>query len=521
MALTVAKHIFDKLAGYAGKVALRCDGRAISYSELNAKALRVAAALRESGANCETIGLVGQRTPSSYIGILGILYAGCNYVPINPKYSQQRLLAILRDAKVRFLVGDINSLEVLSPVFSNSDMPPIEGVVIPEGIAPRGKGWRDDASLGNLTPLSSPTDASSDDLAYVMYTSGSTGAPKGVQVTNSNLLAFLHSMASIYRLEPGFHASQTFDFSFDPSVSDLFFTWANGGVLCVLPEMEQLSPQEYIRRERITFWNSVPAIAGFLYKMGHLVPGAFPDLAHSMFCGEQFPKYLADAWRKAAPNSSVENLYGPTEATIYISRHLYQVSEGSREFRNSIIPIGRPFPNHEFALVDEHQNRVPEGGEGEIVFKGPQITRGYLNDREKTDSVFVTFPWDPDGGRWYRSGDLGFYNSDGALECIGRKDSQIKLAGRRIEIGEIEAVLGRYPKTAGAVVIPLRDDNDVVTSCVAFVTTALKKEDEIFIRQDSAKYLERAFFPKRIISIERFPLAPSGKIDRRALAKMA
>ncbi len=521
MESSLSRLVFDKANDYAGMEALRVQGRGITYQELNVRALTIAAALIECGAERETIGIVGQRKASSYFGVVGTLFAGCHYTPINPKYSEKRLLSILRDAKIRFLVGDRADLEMLEPVLSTKDATPIEAIILPEGLASAGKNWRDEGSLRKLTPLKRPVDISPEHFAYLLYTSGSTGVPKGVPVAHSNVLAFLRSMSDIYSLPPGFRASQTFDFSFDPSVSDMFFTWTQGGVLCVLPEEEMLLPSEYIRREGITFWNSVPAIAGFMNKMGALLPGSFPELRNSMFCGEQFPRHLADAWRRAAPNSTVENLYGPTEATIYISRHVYTAAEEGKPFRNSIIPIGRSFLDHEVALIDELGNKLPSSEVGEIVFKGPQITKGYLHDQAKTDSVFVSFDWDASGARWYKSGDLGFYNEDGNLECVGRRDSQIKLAGRRIEIGEIENALGRYPEICDAVVVPLRDGNQVVTGCVAFTTNKMNKQAESFIRQDSTRYIERIFFPKKIITIEAFPVAASGKTDRKALANLA
>jgi non-ribosomal peptide synthetase component F len=328
-------------------------------------------------------------------------------------------------------------------------------------------------------------------------------------------------MSELYSLDKGFRASQTFDFSFDPSVSDMFFTWSMGGVLCVLPEEEMLLPHEYIQREGITFWNSVPSIAGFMKKMGHLMPGSFPELRNSMFCGEQFPRHLAEDWQKAAPNSTVENLYGPTEATIYISRHIYTKEETNKIFKNSIIPIGSPFPGHEFSLIDEIGKKIPDSEIGEIVFKGPQITKGYLHDQNKTDSVFVTFDWDPSGDKWYKSGDLGFYNADKNLECIGRRDNQIKLGGRRIELGEIEAVLARHSVTQGAVVVALKDKFQTATGCVAFTLNEVSKQEWDIVRQESMKFIERIFFPKQIIAIKSFPLTPSGKIDRKALAALA
>ena len=130
-------------------------------------------------------------------------------------------------------------------------------------------------------------------------------------------------MSDIYKIDPGFNASQTFDLSFDPSVSDILFTWYKNGILCVLPEKEMLVPTDFIIREKINFWNSVHSIANFMIKTGNLNPKSFPNLKHSMFCGEQFSTHIAKSWRIAAPNSTIENLYGPTETTIYITRYIY------------------------------------------------------------------------------------------------------------------------------------------------------------------------------------------------------
>jgi acyl-CoA synthetase (AMP-forming)/AMP-acid ligase II len=289
-----------------------------------------------------------------------------------------------------------------------------------------------------------------------------------------------------------------------------------------LPEEEMLMPSEFIKREKIEFWNSVPSLVSFMNKMGQLTPNCFPDLKYSMFCGEQFPKQIADAWRKAAPNSTIENLYGPTEATIYISRYVYKNEDSSMEFKNSIVPIGQPLPGQLVAIVDEEGNKVGKGETGEICFKGKQVTNGYLHDELKTNQVFVNFEWDNNkSGKWYRTGDLGFVNNAGDVECIGRRDSQIKLGGRRIEIGEIESVLSRFVHTSDAVVVAVRDENDIVTGCVAFTSNLISKEEESNIRKESMSLIERVFFPKNIYYIESFPLNPSGKIDRKTLAQMA
>ncbi len=508
------------LSNGAGE-ALAVQGRRLTYDELNGRALGLATALLESGASRETIGLVGQRTVASYLGVAGILAAGCSYVPINPSYSPARVVAILKAAGVRILVGDRDSIERLHRTLSGCEVSPMVATFVPDGHAPDGSGWHDEAALNRLTPIAAPVAVSEGDRAYLLFTSGSTGVPKGVQVSHGNVLAFLRGMSALYPLERGFRASQSFDFSFDPSVSDMWFTWTMGGALCVVPEEERLLPHEFIRRERITYWNSVPAIAAFMSRMGHLQAGCFPELRYSMFCGEQFPQALADQWKRAAPHSTVENLYGPTEATIYISRYVYGDLKAERTFTNGIVPIGTPFPGHRFAVVDEAGQRQADGETGELVFSGPQVTEGYVNNPALTAAVFVTFPWDACGARWYRSGDLGFRNADGDFECIGRRDNQIKLGGRRIEIGEIEAALRQYPATRDIVVVPVRDDLQVVTGCVGFVPRPIDRQDEQSIRQDSTRSLERLFFPRQILTVESFPLAPSGKVDRRALEAIA
>ena len=514
---SLADFIFYSIEKFYLLIAIKIGDRLISYKELNENALHVANILSENGAKNETIGIVGQRKASSYFGILGILYSGCNYTPLNTKYSKVRLVNILKSSNVRFIVGDKQDLINFFQVIGNDYK--FQGVVMPEGTLPDGLSW---ITKSNQCLIEKPLFKLSEDIAYILFTSGSTGLPKGVQVLNSNVVSFIKGMNSIYKLDPGFNASQTFDLSFDPSVSDMFFTWFNGGVLCVLPEEEKMSPNEYIIREKIHFWNSVPSLASFMYKMGSLKPGAFPTLRNSMFCGEQFPKNIADAWRIASPNSTIENLYGPTEATIYVSRYKYELTDEKKQFKNNIIPIGYPFPDQKVEIIDENNFPLQKGLIGEICFKGSQVTKGYLNGNERTNEVFVRFDWDEDDKfKWYKTGDLGFINTYGAIECIGRKDSQIKIAGRRVEIGEIESILQKYETLSDIIIVPIRDQSHIVIGCVGFTTINITKELELSIRRNTEVALEKIFFPKKIIHINQFPLSLSGKIDRKELEQIA
>jgi len=519
----ISDHVHHLCNLFPDNVAIKIKNRVLTYKQLDQKALKLASILRKFGANNEAVAVVGQRKMSPYIGILATIYAGCYYIPVNTKYDRSKIRSILKDSKIRFIVGDKTDLIKLDLSQEELQHLAVEEIFIPEGIS-EGQDkniWKYINSINDIEIMDKPVGNSFNRLAYIMYTSGSTGSPKGVMVTHLNLSTWIKNMLKIYKMEVGFKASQTYDLSFDLSVADLFFTWVNGGQLCVLPEDEQLMPAEYIVREKIEFWSSVPTQVSFLNKMGLLTPTAFPSIKVSIFCGEPLPKYLADEWKKAASNSTVENLYGPTEATIWLTRFSYTSSDVNKKFKNNILPIGNCFEDHTIALIDEQGNRLKNKQVGEIVYKGPQISAGYLNNKVKTKFAFKKYSWDSSDEIWYKSGDLGFYNSDGNLECLGRRDSQIKLAGRRVEIGEIESVLRSYPSLKDIVVVPVKDINQIVEFLVGFTTSDIDKKEEMRIRSNTEMKLERIFFPKKVLHIEIIPVTTSGKTDRNMLERIA
>jgi len=494
--------------------AIRYDNKSITYFDLNNKALSIANLLTKMDLGQSAVGIVGQKNLSPYVGILGAIYAGCPYTPINTKYSKQRVKDILDACSVKVVIGSKIDLTPFLHIFSDFD---ILIICVDDSVDFKGLEFLDRHDIEATHPLESPKKVDDNCIAYILFTSGSTGKPKGVQVTHGNVVAFILNMKKIYTLDKGYKASHTFDLSFDLSVCDMLFTWSNSGTLCVLPENEKLMPSDYIQREGIEFWFSVPTLASFMDRFGALREGSFPSIKYSLFCGEPLPMLLAEKWSKAASNSTVENVYGPTEATIHLTRRVYSKDDLSRNFSSGIVPIGKPFDKHVIEIIDNNENKVAKGDMGEIVFKGPQISKGYLNDDKKTKSVFVNFSWDEYKDIWYRSGDLGFYNDDDDVECLGRLDNQIKFAGRRVDIGEIEFVLRKYSELSDVIVVPLRDDNLLVKSLVAFTTNFLTKEQENRLRVESQLYLEKIFFPARIVSVKDFPTTRSGKIDRNML----
>lgn len=504
---TVSARVFESVRRHAALVAISCNGKEITYDILNKKSLQIASLLNSKGIQKQNIGILTQRTVSAYTGILGTLYAGCTYVPLNPKHPLFRLASIIKSARISTLIFDESEAIDLQELFKlvGKEL----SIILPE------------ADLEYIEPLSEPIKSKSQDLAYIMFTSGSTGIPKGVLVTNENVVSHIDNMTKMYQFTPDDRCSQTFDLSFDPSVSDIFCAWFNGATLCVLPAVEMYCASDFIQRERITFWASVPTLASFMIKLDLLQPNAFPSLKFSTFCGEPLPQSVANIWGDAAPHSTVENLYGPTEATVYVTRHVYQKHEQSRNYSNKIVPIGLPLPGQRAAIVDENFKTVPTGKIGELCVSGSQITLGYLDDPQKTSQVFIKMPWDKEGqNRWYKTGDLAFENENGNLECLGRLDSQIKIGGQRMELGEIEAALREMVETSDVAVIPTLYIDGMPQGVVAFIAKDLTPKKIEEIQNQCKQRLQSPFVPKSIYAVKDLPLNTSGKVDRKMLKNM-
>ena len=497
----LSRLIYDAGQTYGFYTAIKEKEGTLSYSDFNRSALSIASFLSYHGLVYENIGILGQRRLSAFQGVLGALYAGCAYVPINSKLPEEKVRFIIEETDIRVLIG---SERDWSAMWEKIPRDRNECIILPDA-----KKTAEEnhiriitvSDFSNIPQLDRPVEPPPEQHVYIMYTSGSTGKPKGVPLSNTNVVCFLEDITKLYTPKAGFRASQTYDLSFDVSVTDMFFTWMNGGTLCVLSQEELLCPSEYIKREKIEFWNSVPTIAGFMNKLDTLNPNEFPSLRFSLFCGEPLKQSVANKWQLAAPNSTVENVYGPTEATVFVTRYRYSRKDHVKAFSNGIVPIGQPLPRTEMAIVDDEHNRISGGGTvGELAIKGRQVAEGYLNDKEKTKRAFVKMPWEKDGGYWYKTGDSAFYNEKGDLECLGRKDTQIKITGRRVEISEIEFHLSRVVGS-DVIVSPYRDDHHIVCRDWLLTRPSICRKRRFGTLNNNASRFWRIFFSRENSSV--------------------
>jgi amino acid adenylation domain-containing protein len=494
----------DAVSRFGNHTALEIDTARWTYQELDALTLRVANSLARTARPGGRVGIMASRDVASYASYLGVLRSGRTVVPLNPAYPEQRLQRIADLADLDVIVGsaavaaggELFGRKVLS--FETTGMVSTEAQ---RNVA--GEGYR------------------SADVAYVLFTSGSTGLPKGVPVTHKNVRSFIDYNSQRYGITPGCRLSQTFELSFDLSVFDMFMSWACGATL-VVPQKEDLyDPVEFVNRAAVTHWFSVPSMISYAAETDILLPGSMPDLRVSLFCGEPLTAEMCTRWQSAAPASIVGNLYGPTELTIACSGYHLKAGEGPGSTSNDTVPIGAVFPHLEHVLVDDM--RISET-QGELCVRGPQRFPGYLAAADN-DGRFLSRPGStvqllrpeasevPDDA-WYRTGDI-VRREGGTLVHVGRIDEQVKIRGHRVELGEVAWALRQQREIEGCAIVRI-DDAESADGMLAAYTGTYVPEQELVLKLRQA--LPAYMIPSWFLHLPAFPLNVNGKVDRAQIS---
>jgi amino acid adenylation domain-containing protein len=473
--------------------ALVVKGEIWSYAQLNRQANQLAHRLCLLGVGPEVlVGLCLPRTADLLIALLAILKAGGAYVPLDPAYPVDRLRFQIQDSGAHLLLT-ISSLEHLWQGIEATRL-----YLDQIGEADNSL-W--DANL--------ESNVNKDHLAYVMYTSGSTGLPKGVCIAHRNTIALIRWALRNYTLEDVRGMVAGTSVCFDLSIFEIFVPWSCGGTVYLVENGLHLPEGE--AREQVTLLNMVPSVMAELARTT-AIPASVRVIT---FCGETLPRPLVERLYKLPGVQRIYNLYGPTEDTTYSTWSLLDRNEHSEN-----VPIGYPLDGSQVYLLDQDGQQVPEGSIGEIYLGGAGVTRGYWKRPEMTAQRFLTDPFSQQpGARLYRTGDLARYRSDGQLEFLGRIDQQVKIRGHRIELGEIESVLCQHAEVQEGVVLARKpassSDYLILVAYVAPVRQHKNLEDELlaFLKQHLPEYMLPTFF----VFLETLPKTSNGKIDRKAL----
>jgi amino acid adenylation domain-containing protein len=443
----------------------------VSYGDLEAASNRLARRLREAGVRPgDRVCFLAPKSPLPLIWMLGILKAGAIHVPLDAASPAARLQKIIDACEPRL---------VLTP-----DEP-----------------FTDGDSDAPLEPAARP-----EDPAHILFTSGSTGVPKGVVITHAGVMAFVEWGLAHFGLGATDRVSGYTPLHFDLSTYDIFGAYAAGAELHLVPPETALLPHRlarFIREAGLTQWFSVPSVLNYLAKADAVAHGDFPSLRRIMWCGEVLPTPALIHWMRRVPHARFTNLYGPTEATIASS--YYDVA-ACPESPAAHIPIGRACGGEELLLVD-----------GELCIGGAGLSPGYWRDPARTAAAFVPHPRRA-GERIYRTGDLGRMRPDGLFELVGRADTQIKSRGYRIELGEIEAALGTLPGLRESAVVAIPTDGfEQWLICCAYVPLPGTAPTPAALRAALARLVPGYMLPARWQRHAALPRNANGKVDRPRL----
>jgi amino acid adenylation domain-containing protein len=482
----VLEPVLESIGQYGEANAFFIDGNHYTYNYFANAVSAIRAELRRALTG-DNVGLVANDDVETYASILALWLEGCAYIPLHPLQPVERNNEIILQSHISLVLDSESKM----------NFPSVRKIFT--------------SNLSFDKPDLQPKQISDDSIAYILFTSGSTGKPKGVPITRRNIGEFTKAFWDIgYTMDHTDRVLQPFDLTFDLSVMSYLMPLTKGACVYTVPH-DQIK-YNYIAGllddQSLTFALMVPSTIRYLRPYFDEIN--LPSLRYNLFCGEALPLDLITEWSKCIPNATIDNVYGPTEDTIFCSQYRFQRDTINKSY-NGVLSIGKSMTSGTMIVVDENNNRIAQGEQGELCLAGLQLTPGYWNNPEKNKQAFFT---DNSGERFYRTGDICFEDANGDFMYCGRADSQVKVQGYRIELGEIEYHVRESLQGRNAVAVAFENGSGN-TEIALFIEGEL--EDPRILMSDLKTKMPSYMEPSRIKSLPEFPLNSNGKVDRNKL----
>ena len=495
----------------------------ITYGALEAASNQLARALQRAGCTRgDRVALLVPKSPQALIAMFAALKADCMYVPLDTASPAARLTRILQVCENRCILAVQSSAALLNEIIKSESFAKGTRIGWLDGGTSLEAGMQAQFSCQDVQSFSESAVTSVNeaaDGAHILFTSGSTGVPKGVVITHANVIHFVSWAIRYFGMDPSDRISGHPPLHFDLSTFDIYGTIATGAQIHLLPPELSVLPHrlaDFIRDSQLTQWFSVPSILHHMAKFDSVRRNDFPALKRLLWCGEKFPTPALMYWMRRLPHATFVNLYGPTEATIASS--YYRVPR-CPEDDTAEIPIGDACEGEKLLVLDEQLRQVAPGEIGDLYIGGVGLSPGYWRDPDKTSQAFRPDPYSPNpADRIYRTGDLAKIGSDGLIYLVGRSDTQIKSRGYRIELGEIETAVHAVPGIQDAAVVAVDGAGfEGATICCAYVPSPGFDVPPVTLKKHLTRAIPHYMLPVRWMVLDRMPLNGNGKTARPLL----
>lgn len=491
--MSVIQTIYNALKTHEQKSAFCIQNTYYSYKTLRSTIANIQNAIREhTTANELHIGLVANNDLETYAAIIALWFEGKAYVPLNPKAPIARNNSVIKQAGINCVLNSVKTTtyQAKTTIYT-------KGIETTEKTIEIVK--KDDSTL-----------------AYIFFTSGTTGTPKGVPITHANLNAFMEAFDALnYPITANDRCLQMFDLTFDLSVVSFVAPLMKGACIYTVGNttVKYLEVLKVISTYNLTFTLMVPSILHGLRPYFRKIQ--CPDLKYSMFCGEALDLDITEAWSQCIPNAQIANVYGPTECTIYCTNYTYN-KKGFNKTHNGVLCIGKDMKHTKTIIVDANNTPVAHDTPGELCLSGAQLTPGYWHNETINKKAFFYLNENNTNTRYYRTGDLCKKDADGDILYLGRIDFQAKVQGYRIELSEIEFYAKKILQGPNAVALVIK--NKLNNTEVAMAIEGATQDTTPFI-EALKKYLPDYMIPNKIVFYQNFPLNTNGKIDRKTMTQ--